>query len=97
MAAGVCLWLYHMAAEFPRVVAQRIEENEVQLMEEMEFQNDETQVVEVMIEVMVDEVLVEEREEELLVVEKEMEFLVVFLVVVEFVVLLVWVREVVLV
>ena len=42
MAAGVCLWLYHMEAELPRVVAQRIEENEVQV---MEFQSDETQVV----------------------------------------------------
>ena len=63
-----------MAAELPMVVAQRIEEYEVQV---MEFQNDETQVVEVMVEVKVDEVLVVEREEELLVVEKLLEFLVV--------------------
>ena len=55
-----------MAAGLPEVVVQRIEENEVQKLEEMEFQNDETQVEEVM--VMVDEVLVEEREEEFLVV-----------------------------
>ena len=94
MAAGPWLQLFHMAVEFPRVVAQRIEENEVQV---MEFQNDETQVEEgmeeVMVEEMVDEFLVEEREEELLVVEKEEEFLVVQ----EYVVLLEWVREVVLV
>ena len=79
-----------MAAGLPEVVAQRIEVNEV---EEMEFQNDETQVEEVMVEVMVDEFLVEEREKELLVVEKEEEFLIVQ----EYVVLLEWVREVVLV
>ena len=84
MAVGPWLQLFHMAAELPGVVAQRTEENEVQ---GMEFQSDETQVEEVMVEVMVDEVLVVEREEELLVVEKE----------VEFVVLLVWVKEVVLV
>ena len=78
-----------MAAGLPEVVVQRIEEIEV---EEMEFQNDETQV-EVMVEVMVDEFLVEEREKELLVVEKEEEFLVIQ----EYVVLLEWVREVVLV
>ena len=69
-----------------------VEVNEVQKVEELEFQSDETQV-EVMVEVMVDEFLVEEREEELLVVEKEEEFLVVQ----EYVVLLEWVREVVLV
>ena len=74
MVAGPWLQLFHMAAELPEVVAQRIEENEVQV---MEFQSDETQVEEVMVEVMVDEFLVEEREKELLVVEKEEEFLVV--------------------
>ena len=58
MAVGPWLQLFHMAAELPRVMAQRIEENEVQV---MEFQSDETQVVEVMVEVRVDEVLVEER------------------------------------
>ena len=95
MAAGPWLQLFHMAAELPRVVAHRIEENEVQGFEVqvMEFQSDETQFVEVMVEVMVDEFLVEEREEELLVVEREEEFLVI----VEFVVLLVWVKEVVLI
>ena len=77
-----------MAAGLPEVVAQRIEENEVQKVEELESQSDETQV-----EVMVDEFLVEEREKELLVVEKEEEFLVVQ----EYVVLLEWVREVFLV
>ena len=88
MEAGVCLWLYHRAAELPRVVAQRIEENEVQGFEVqvMEFQSDTTQVVEMVVEVKVDEFLVVEREEELLVVEREVEFLV-------FEVLLVWVRE----
>ena len=45
-----------MAAGLPEVVAQRIEVNEVQKVEEMEFQNDETQI-----KVMVDEFLVEER------------------------------------
>ena len=59
-----------MAAGLPEVVAQRIEVNGVQKVEEMEFQNDEPQV-EVLVEVMVDEFLVEEREKELLVVEKE--------------------------
>ena len=88
MAVGPGLQLFHMAAELPRVVAQRIEEKEVQV---MKFQSDETQVGEVMVEVMVDEFLVEEGEDEFLVVEKEVEFLVEFLVVVEFVVLLVWV------
>ena len=61
-----------MAAGLPEVVVQRIEENEVQKVKELEFQSDETQV-----EVMVDEFLVEERETELLVKEKLLEFLVV--------------------
>ena len=61
-----------MAAGFPEVVVQMIEVNEVQKVEECEFQSDETQV-----DVMVDEVLVEEREKELLVVEKWRECLVV--------------------
>ena len=61
-----------MAAGLPEVVVQMIEVNEVQKVEEFEFQSDETQV-----EVMVDEFLVEERETELLVVEKLLEFLVV--------------------
>ena len=52
MAAGVCLGLYHMAAELPRVMAQRIEENEVQV---IEFQSEV-------------ELLVVEREVEFLVV-----------------------------
>ena len=60
MEVGPCLQLYHMAAELPRVVAQRIEENEVQGfdVQVMEFQSVETQGVEVMVEVKVDEVLV---------------------------------------
>ena len=60
-----------MAAGLPEVVVQRIEESEVQKVEELESQSDETQV-----EVMVDEFLVEERETELLVEEKLLEFLV---------------------
>ena len=88
MAVRVCLQLYHMASELPRVVVQRIEENEVQGFEVqvMEFQSVETHVVEMMVEVKVDEVLVEEREVKFLVVEKVVEFLVV----------LVWVKEYVL-
>ena len=61
-----------MATGLPEVVVQMIEVNEVQKVEEFEFQSDETQV-----EVMVDEFLVEERETELLVMEKLLEFLVV--------------------
>ena len=61
-----------MAARLPEVMVEVIEVNEVQKVEELEFQSDETQV-----EVMVDVFLVKEREKELLVEEKLLEFLVV--------------------
>ena len=64
MAVGVCLQLYHKAAELPRVVVQRIEVREVQGFEVNEVQgfepqsgetqSVETQVVEMMVEVKVD-------------------------------------------